>query len=76
MQWAGKNGCGTSRTSGGDLDLERNLAGAETHVARVDGCPANGDVELWTVEGAGHVPVWGSTFTPTLIQWFLDHRRS
>lgn len=75
-QWAGKNGCGTSRTAAGDLDLENSLPGAETHRSTVDGCPAGGAVELWTIEGAGHIPVFNSSFTGTVMQWFSEHSRS
>ncbi|MBL0217507.1 MAG: hypothetical protein IPQ07_26990 [Myxococcales bacterium] len=75
-QWAQHNGCGTSRTPNGDLDLETNLAGAETHRSTTSGCPAQGAVELWAIEGAGHIPVFGSAFVPALMQWFTDHRRS
>ncbi len=75
-QWAQKNGCGTTRTAGADLDLEKNLAGAETHTASSDGCPAGGAVELWSIEGASHVPVWNPTFTQTWFDWFQAHART
>lgn len=75
-QWAAHNGCGTTRTAGELLDLESSVAGAETQPHTTDGCPADGAVELWRMEGAGHIPIWGPSFTPTLVQWFLDHRRS
>ncbi len=75
-QWAQKNGCATTRTAGADLDLEKNLAGAETHTASSDGCPAGGTVELWSIEGAGHVPVWNPTFTETWFDWFQAHART
>ncbi len=75
-QWAQKNGCGTSRTAAGDLDLETNLPGAETHRSTTTGCPAGGAVDLWSIEGAGHIPIFGAAFVPDLMQWFSDHRRS
>jgi polyhydroxybutyrate depolymerase len=75
-QWATHNGCQTSRTAGGELDLETNLPGAETKKYTTDGCPAQGAVELWAIEGAGHIPIFGSAFLPAVMQWFTDHRRS
>lgn len=75
-QWAQKNGCGTTRTPAGDLDLETSLPGAETHRYKTDGCPAGGAVELWSIEGAGHIPSLNNTFTGTVMQWFNEHSRS
>jgi len=78
-QWAGHNGCGSELAlspAGADLDLVNALPGAETHRATQAGCPAGGSLELWTIEGAGHIPVFNSTFLPDLMQWFSDHRRS
>ena len=74
-EWAQKNGCGTTRTPAGDLDLT-NDPGAETHRFTTDGCPAGGAVELWSIEGAGHIPNFGPSFSSTVMQWFSDHRRS
>lgn len=76
MQWAQKNGCGTTRTAGPDLDIERNLVGAETRTASTDGCPATGKVELWTIEGGSHIPVFVPTFTQIWFDWFLGHARA
>lgn len=75
-QWAQKNGCSTSRTPAGDLDLETSLPGAETHTYKTDGCPAGGAVELWSIEGASHIPSLNNTFTGTVMQWFSEHSRS
>ena len=67
--WATKNGCtGALTDSGETLDLDTKLAGAETKVERYT-C-ATGAVELWTIEGGGHIPSFGTTW-PTLIWNFL-----
>jgi polyhydroxybutyrate depolymerase len=55
-QWAMKNGCGTTRSETATLDLDSSVAGAETHVQPTAGCPDNGAVELWTMEGSTHIP--------------------
>ena len=39
-------------------------------------CPAGGTVDLWSSEGAGHVPVWNPTFTETWFDWFQAHART
>ncbi|MBL9016192.1 MAG: hypothetical protein JNL83_18535 [Myxococcales bacterium] len=75
-QWAQKNGCGTTRTAAGDLDLETSQAGAETHTFKTDGCPVGGSVDLWTMEGVGHIPSLNSSFNSTVMQWFTEHSRS
>jgi polyhydroxybutyrate depolymerase len=75
-QWAGKNGCGTTRTAGTMFDLDTNVAGAETTANITSGCPANGAVELWTMEGSSHIPVMNPTFATTIMDWFIAHKRS
>lgn len=74
-QWAMHNGCGTTRTATVDLDLDSNVAGAETHVEVTEGCPQTGAVELWTMEGSNHIPIMNSTFATTLVEWLTAHKR-
>lgn len=69
--WANRNGCtGRLGYGGKRLDLETLLPGAETKIEEYGGCPANGAVELWTIEGGSHVPSFTS-FWPTAIYDFL-----
>ncbi len=69
--WANRNGCtGRLGYGGKRLDLESLLPGAETKIEEYGGCPANGPVELWTIEGGSHVPAFTS-FWPTAIYDFL-----
>jgi polyhydroxybutyrate depolymerase len=74
-QWAAKNGCGTTRSEATTLDLDNNIAGAETHVQPQAGCPSGGAVELWTMEGSTHIPVMKATFAATMLDWFTAHKR-
>ncbi|HLL21942.1 MAG TPA: PHB depolymerase family esterase [Kofleriaceae bacterium] len=74
LQWAGHDGCGATLTPGAALDLETQIAGSETQSLSA-ACPAGIGVELWKVQGAGHIPVWGPTFTPTLFTWLTDRPR-
>lgn len=74
-QWAAKNGCGTTRSETTALDLDNNIAGAETHVQPQAGCASGGAVELWTMEGSSHIPVMNATFASTMLDWFIAHKR-
>jgi polyhydroxybutyrate depolymerase len=74
-QWAAKNGCGTTRSETATLDLDNAVAGAETHVQPTASCPPNGDVELWTLEGSSHIPVFNASFSSTIFDWFTAHKR-
>lgn len=74
-EWATKEPCTGPRTPGADLDLDTALAGAETKTSSTAGCPADGAVDLWKIEGAGHVPNLSAEFEPRVWQWFLDHPR-
>ena len=74
QQWAGHDGCGTTLTAGATYDLDTVTAGNETQALSA-ACPSGVAVELWKIEGAGHIPNWGPAFTPTLWQWLTDHPR-
>jgi polyhydroxybutyrate depolymerase len=74
-QWAMKNGCGTTRSAGTTYDFDNNVDGAETKTTTTAGCPPNGAVELWTMEGSGHIPVMNATFAAAIFDWFTAHKR-
>lgn len=73
--WAARNGCTGTLAAAGRKDLESGLAGDETFVAVTGGCPTAGAAELWTMEGAGHVPALGPAFPTEIMAWFAAHRR-
>jgi polyhydroxybutyrate depolymerase len=75
MDWVTLDECDpTPDVTKPDLDLDGNLAGAETHVqAWGNGCKAGGHAELWTMDGGGHIPAITDTFTETAIQFLLAH---
>jgi len=56
----------------------RAIPGAETDIERASGCAGGTtDVELWKIEGAGHVPLWNEGRWPTAaLDFLLRHRRS
>lgn len=74
--WAAYDHCGAKRDLGPALDLDGTIAGSETRTEVATGCPAGVAVELWTVEGGGHIPSLTSAFEPAVWQWLIDHRRS
>lgn len=70
--WAGYNGCApTPDTSTPPIDLDADIAGAETKLSTYTGCAANGAVELWSLEGSGHVPLNLSRDLPNRIYGFM-----
>ncbi len=72
--WAQKNGCGGRLTySGEKRDLDLVLLGAETTVEEYTGCPSDGPVELWSIRGGGHVPVFTSYFTSSIYDFLMSH---
>lgn len=71
--WSQRNGCGpASRRADRDLTT---LAGAETRTTAWQGCDRNGALELWSVEGAGHVPDIQPSYSEEVLDWLLAHPR-
>jgi polyhydroxybutyrate depolymerase len=73
-RWAGINGCGPFEPTEAVLDLESSRPGAETSVSRHNAC-AGGAAELWTIHGAGHIPVLGPEWATTVYGWLTAHTR-
>lgn len=74
-RWRGYDTC-TGSTAGAAMELEKSAPGDnETLVETATGCPEGLGVELWTHQGAGHLPAYNSTFGPTLWAWLQDHAR-
>jgi polyhydroxybutyrate depolymerase len=75
--WGTYNGCtGHLGVAGPAFEIETTTDGPETSVRAVSGCPAAGSAELWTMEGAGHIPTFGADFRRQLAGWFARHPRS
>ncbi len=72
--WAAHNGCAAAGVDSGTLDLDGGLDGRETDVRRYrGGCRPGGSVELWTINGGGHVPEFSAHFTRRVVEWLLGH---
>lgn len=73
-RWAGHNGCSaTLEPAGARLDLDSSLDGEETRVERHADCVTAAVVELWTIEGGGHVPVFRNDVHQHLWGFFAAH---
>ncbi len=62
--WASKDHCTGALTDTGEtLSIDTSQPAGKTRVEKYAGCPTGIDVELWTMQGSGHVPaldaVWG-----------------
>ncbi len=68
--WARSNGCSDTRTTVERReDIDSSINGSETSITQQDGCPGGGTVELWTIEGGGHVPVLRTNFDELNWDW-------
>ena len=77
-RWAERAGCDADAVVELDpIDLDGLVSGAETTVQRVrDGCVDGITVELWTMEGVGHVPrLTPAVFAERVLAWLLNDAR-
>ena len=75
--WAQKNGCfGTLADTGQLLDLVPSLPGAETRIDAFTNCPPGIDVQLWTIQGGGHMdPLDTTAFGEAMWQFMIAHAK-
>lgn len=73
--WATFDGCATPPdTSLPPLDIDASIAGAETRVTRyAAGCRSGSEVDLWTIQGEGHIPGFNANFAPMAFDFLLAH---
>ena len=67
-QMAARNGCTGQRVPTGSSDFLDD-ARAETKREATAGCPPGGLADLWTVEGAGHLPIFNDAFRTAVLDW-------
>lgn len=73
-QWATFNQCTQNAvTRSTKFDLEPNITGDETSVTAWTNCQNSSEVELWTMEGAAHIPTLKSTFATKIWEFFAAH---
>lgn len=73
--WATINGCSaTADTSAAPFDLDTKVAGSETSVTRYGtGCKPGGHAELWSMEGAPHIPSLSADFGTRVVDFLYAH---
>ena len=72
--WGQWNGCaGKLVATGAAVDVDVDLPGAETVVSAVQGCPAGGASELWTVKNGVHHPNLVAGWPKMVMDWLLAH---
>jgi polyhydroxybutyrate depolymerase len=72
--WASLDGCGAEE-QGEPLDVDRTVPGAETTVSRFRGCRDGAVVELFTMNGAQHVPRVDAAFASSTWSFLSAHHR-
>ncbi len=71
--WAGVAGCDATPAQGTALDVESSIDGTETAVSSYTAGCAGGSAELWTLEGASHIPNLQPDIGDTLVDYLLSH---
>jgi polyhydroxybutyrate depolymerase len=84
--WARVDGCATTPVTDGTRDIatradssdpsSRTLPGAETQVSRYRHCRSGSDVELWSINGGGHVPALSGSLGTQLIDFLYAHPKA
>ncbi len=72
-QWATLAECERAVERGPDLDLDREVAGAEAMTHRVERCSDGGSAALWTLRGSDHDPVLTDAFAERLVDHLYAH---
>jgi len=76
--WVERDGCDPMPVSGGTADYDMAVDGAETMISRHERCTGGALVELWRMEGSGHIPGLGGATgagPQAMIDWLLARRR-
>jgi poly(3-hydroxybutyrate) depolymerase len=77
--WAGFDGCGDTDVEEPErLDLVEHLSGADgpldtTVTVYDDGCRNGSEVELWSIEGADHIPSFSADVPGRIVDFLLAH---
>jgi polyhydroxybutyrate depolymerase len=71
--WRDHNGCDDDAdTSAAPLDHDSSLPGPETTVTvYAAGCRSGARVEVWSIQGGGHMPALTPGFTPAVLDFLL-----
>ncbi len=72
-RWGTRNGC-SGPTSGGTVDFSSRIAGEETDIDQWSECDGDVAVELWTMNGVGHIPAIDADFTRSILDFLFAQR--
>lgn len=75
-RWVEHDGCGTTPVVGEVFDWDTSVEGDETTPSAYAGCAAGTSVELWRMEGSGHIPTPASGATERVLSWLLAHSKA
>jgi polyhydroxybutyrate depolymerase len=70
-RFASRAGCTGAWAAYERSDFLSSLPDAETNRERFTQCPTT-PIELWTMEGEGHVPVFDERWTQATVAWLLE----
>lgn len=74
-RFARRSACGGDWETLEPADFLDGLDGPETKKERITGCPTGAEVELWSLEGAGHAPTFDARWTGATFDWLTEHAR-
>jgi polyhydroxybutyrate depolymerase len=70
-RWVEVNVCTAQPVAVGAFDFDLAASGDETTVSRWEECVSGASVELWVMEGSGHVPVFRPGFRTAVMETLL-----
>jgi len=70
--WAAVNGCLEVPVQGDTLDYDESVNGPETLPSVWPDCDPGAGVELWAMEGSGHIPTFTDAFKDDLLHTLLE----
>jgi polyhydroxybutyrate depolymerase len=73
-RFAKRNGCGTKLNAVDKVDF-LSIEGSETTRESMESCSRDGAVDLWTLNGAGHLPLFDQRWTVAAYDWLVEHAR-
>ncbi len=69
-----RNNCPDQPAAAGTGDFDRAVLGDETEITVWGGCQDGADVQLWSMQGSGHVPGFTDDFRDALVETLLGYR--
>jgi polyhydroxybutyrate depolymerase len=70
-RWREAGGCSATSQQVGSFNFDLLTAGEETTITSWTDCDGGGSVELWTMEGSGHIPGFLPSFRSAIMEQLL-----